>query len=217
MSEDVSGGGMGSQQIVVGVDEAGRGCLAGSVFAGAVILSDRADISDLRDSKKITEAKREIIFDRVVTEHRYGVGYADVDEISKFNILQATFLAMKRAIDGLNLTLAEQSIVLVCVDGNQKIPSLKLRQQTFVKGDQLVKAISAASIVAKVSRDRDVRRLHTLYPQYGFDIHKGYGTETHRKSIAEFGPCPIHRKTFGGVKEYWSDNSSRASGARPTL
>lgn len=191
-----------SHLIHIGVDEAGRGCLAGPVYAGAVILQSDEGLDLFRDSKQLSEVQRESVFQIIEHAHRYGVGFATVEEITRLNILNAAMLAMRRAIENLKLTKTEGDRCHVWVDGNQKVRELTLPQTTVVKGDQRVKAIAAASIVAKVMRDRELRRLDELYPKYGYAQHKGYGTEEHRKAIATYGPTEDHRPTFAGVREY---------------
>lgn len=183
----------------VGVDEAGRGCLAGPVYAGAVILDPSANLDELTDSKLLSEDRREQIFEVILKEHRVGVGFATPLEIEQLNILNAAFLAMRRAIEALRIAGGH-----VLVDGNMKIRGLEGWHQTpLVKGDLRAAPISAASIVAKVSRDRYMRELAIRYPQYGFERHKGYCTSDHKDAIAKFGPCAEHRKSFAGVREYW--------------
>ncbi len=183
--------------ITAGVDEAGRGPLAGPVIAAAVILDPNQPIEGLADSKTLSEQKREQLFIEVT--HKclaYAVGRAEVLEIEQLNILQATLLAMKRAVD---LLVIKPEIILV--DGLHK-PQVVGRVQAIVKGDQLIPAISAASIVAKVTRDAEMCRLDVLYPGYGLAKHKGYGTKMHLEKIRELGPCELHRRTFAGVKEH---------------
>lgn len=183
---------------VLGVDEVGRGCLAGPVYASAVILNSCDWESELTDSKKISEKQRIYFAEKIKAEHQVGIGFASVEEIEKFNILQASLLAMKRAIEELKLNKG-----VVLVDGHQKIPNLPgFEQHPIVKGDLRLTPISAASIVAKVTRDALMKELSKEYPGYGFEVHKGYATEIHRQAIISQGPCSIHRKTFGGVKEF---------------
>jgi ribonuclease HII len=168
-----------------------------------VILRPGSELSSIRDSKQMSENVRENLFNLIINEHRVGIGFASVAEILELNILNAALLAMKRAFENLRLNPEELSQCHVFVDGNQRIRNFGYPQTPVIKGDQLVKAISAASIVAKVSRDRLMRQLHEEHPQYGFLEHKGYATESHRRAIAEYGPLPEHRQSFAGVKEYW--------------
>ena len=183
---------------VIGVDEVGRGCLAGPVYAAAVIF--RSDIlSDLvTDSKLLSESRRDELAEQILKEHHVGIGSATVEEIDEINILQASLLAMKRAIEQLNVKGGH-----VLIDGNQKIPGLQgFEQTTVIKGDLRVATISAASIVAKVTRDRLMKELGDQFPHYGFSSHKGYSTQAHKAAIAQHGPCFAHRRTFAGVKEH---------------
>ena len=180
--------------LVAGVDEAGRGPLAGPVVAAAVILDDLKPIVGLNDSKKLTEKRREKLYDEILAKALCcSIAEASVQEIDTLNILQATQLAMRRAVDGLRL-----KPVKVLVDGN-RLPVLDVRAEAIVQGDALVPAISAASILAKVHRDRMCAQLHAQYPQYGFDRHKGYGTAEHLQALAEHGPSPWHRSSFAPV------------------
>lgn len=182
--------------LVAGVDEAGRGPLAGPVVAAAVILDDLNPIAGLADSKKLTVARREALYDEIRAKALCcSVAEASVQEIDELNILQATMLAMRRAVMGLRL-----KPVLVLVDGN-RIPVLDMHAEAIVKGDALVKAISAASILAKVHRDRWCQRLHEEYPEYGFAGHKGYGTPAHLAALQAHGACPAHRRTFAPVAQ----------------
>jgi ribonuclease HII len=181
--------------LLAGVDEAGRGPLAGPVVAAAVILDDEQPIVGLADSKKLTAKARERLFDEIRAKALCCcIAEASVEEIDEINILQATMLAMKRAVEGLRLKPA-----MVQVDGN-RIPLLSVPAQAIVKGDAKVQAISAASILAKVYRDRLCSQLHETYPQYGFDAHKGYPTADHVAAIQAHGVTPAHRRTFGPVK-----------------
>jgi ribonuclease HII len=180
--------------LVAGVDEAGRGPLAGPVVAAAVILDERNPIKGLNDSKKLTALRREKLFDEIRAKALCcSIAEASVQEIDELNILQATLLAMRRAVEGLRLIPG-----LVLVDGN-RLPRLKVRAEAIVKGDALVPAISAASILAKVTRDRWCAELDAQYPQYGFAGHKGYGTAEHLAALQAHGACPQHRKTFAPV------------------
>lgn len=176
---------------VCGVDEAGRGPLAGPVCAAAVILPEGVIIDGVNDSKKLSKKKRESLFD-VIREQAlsYSIAYATVDEIEEINILNATMLAMRRAIDGLEIK-ADYAMI----DGN-KIPPLDIDAECIVKGDAKSMSIACASILAKVSRDRLLYKYAEEYPMYGFDKHKGYGTKVHREAILKYGPCPYHRKSF---------------------
>lgn len=184
--------------VVCGVDEAGRGPLAGPVCAAAVILPPDLQIEGLNDSKKLSEKRREALYD-VITEQAlaYGIAFADEKEIDEINILQATFLAMRRAVDRLSV---RPDIVLV--DGNRE-PPLELPVRTIVKGDSLSANIAAASILAKVTRDRFMLEQDALYPEYGFALHKGYGTQAHYAALREHGACPIHRRTF--LKKFYGN------------
>ena len=180
--------------LVAGVDEAGRGPLAGPVVAAAVILDDLNPIKGLNDSKVLTALRREKLFDEIRAKALCcSIAEASVEEIEKLNILQATMLAMRRAVEGLRLKPQ-----LVLVDGN-RLPVLSIRAEAIVKGDSLVPAISAASILAKVHRDRWCAEVDLLYPQYGFAQHKGYGTAAHLAALTAHGACPHHRKTFRPV------------------
>lgn len=178
-----------------GVDEAGRGPLAGDVYAAAVILDPMRPIAGLADSKVLSEKKREHLALAIKEQSLcWSVAVATVEEIDRLNILQATLLAMKRAVEGLSIPPE-----LAWVDGNQA-PRLNCRVQTIVKGDALVPAISAASILAKTARDEELKRLHMLYPHYAFDQHKGYGTALHLARLKQYGPSPVHRRTFAPVR-----------------
>lgn len=176
---------------ICGVDEAGRGPLAGPVCAAAVILPRNHIIEDVNDSKKLSVKKREILFDVIKNQAlSYSIAFATVEEIENLNILEATMLAMKRAVKGLNITPD-----FVMVDGN-KCPEIDIKCESIVKGDANSMSIAAASILAKVSRDRLCYEYAKQYPQYSFDKHKGYGTKLHIEMIRKYGPCPIHRKSF---------------------
>ena len=182
--------------VVCGIDEAGRGPLAGDVFAAAVIFDEGVYIEGLNDSKKLTEQKREALFDEIISKARaYCVASASVEEIERLNILQADFLAMERAYRGL-----ASNAGIVLVDGNQ-LPALDAQMRYVVKGDAKSASIAAASILAKVSRDRYMKRMAEKYPQYSFEKHKGYGTKAHYAAVDEFGLCEIHRKSF--FKKYF--------------
>ncbi len=175
-----------------GIDEAGRGPLAGPVFAAAVILDPARPVEGLNDSKKLSEAKREALFDPIREQAvAWAVASASVEEIEKYNILGATFLAMRRAAEQL-----QPAAQLLLVDGNRMPPDLPVPARTIVKGDALSETIAAASILAKVSRDRLMMELARQYPQYAFDRHKGYGTALHYQCLDQYGPSPVHRRSF---------------------
>jgi ribonuclease HII len=185
--------------LVAGVDEAGRGPLAGPVVAAAVILDDMQPIKGLADSKVLTALRREKLFDEIRAKALCcSIAQASVEEIDQLNILQATLLAMRRAVEGLRLKPNK-----VLVDGN-RLPTLDVLAEAIIKGDAKVPAISAASILAKVQRDRWCVELDLQYPQYGFAAHKGYGTAQHLAALREHGACPQHRKTFRPVAEVLS-------------
>ena len=178
-------------RLICGVDEAGRGPLAGPVCAAAVILPANIDIPGLNDSKKLTDRKRRELFPIICEKAvAYGIAFADHKEIDEINILQATYLAMERAIAKLTV---KQEFALI--DGN-RAKDFGLPIETVVGGDGRSASIAAASILAKVTRDDYMLEMANIYPQYGFEIHKGYGTKTHYEALAENGPCPIHRMTF---------------------
>lgn len=181
---------------VCGIDEAGRGPLAGPVFAAAVVLRPGAAVEGLNDSKKLTEKRREALFDTITGDELawYGIGAATVREIDEINILNATFLAMNRACAALLEQLATPPQIAL-VDGNRD-PRLPLKTELLVKGDGRSAAIAAASVLAKVSRDRYMLELCKSYPQYGFEKHKGYGTAAHYAAIEAHGISPVHRVTF---------------------
>lgn len=182
--------------LIAGVDEAGRGPLAGAVYAAAVILNPAQTILGLTDSKKLTERKREALAPEIKANAlAWSIASASVEEIDRLNILQATMLAMFRAVEGLNIR-PEQ----VLIDGNRVPKQLSIPAQAIVKGDLTEPAISAASILAKTARDADLRRLHASYPGYGFDLHKGYGTALHLARLKDLGPCPEHRRSFAPVR-----------------
>ena len=185
-------------QLVCGVDEAGRGPLAGPVCAAAVILPPDMEIPGLNDSKKLTDKKRRELFDIITSEAvSYGIALVSEKEIDEINILQATFRAMEQAVARMDVT---PDVVLV--DGNRE-PKLPFPVKTVVKGDSLSASIAAASILAKVTRDRLMEQLDETYPQYGFAVHKGYGTKRHYAALTEFGPSPIHRMTF--LKKFYGN------------
>ena len=177
--------------IFCGTDEAGRGPLAGDVYAAAVILNPENIIEGLNDSKKLSEKKREKLYDEIIEKaDDYCIAKATIAEIEEINILNAAMLAMKRAVSELEIRP-----VLVLADGN-KTPDVPCEVRAVVKGDEISASIAAASILAKVTRDRYMLEMAEIYPEYGFEKHKGYGTKLHREKILEYGPCPIHRPSF---------------------
>jgi len=184
-------------RLIAGVDEAGRGPLAGAVYAAAVIFDEGVYIDGVNDSKKLTAKKREALYDEIIAKARaYSICAIDEKIIDEINILEATYKAFQGAIDGLN------PVPDYClIDGNRS-KGITVPHETIVKGDSLSFSIAAASILAKVARDRYIIEADKLYPQYGFALHKGYGTKAHLEAIAKFGPCPIHRLTFKGVREH---------------
>lgn len=206
------------RSFVIGVDEAGRGPLCGPVLAAAVTLKkqelgiknqedDRWDL--VRDSKKLSEKQREKVFDFIHENFHVGIGLCDHKTIDRINILEASFLAMKKAVADLvrnkskveSLKLKANEKIVILVDGNKKIPNFSMDQKAVVGGDRIVKSISAASIIAKVTRDRLMMDMHKKYPQYGFNKHKGYGTKMHMEALSKYGPCEIHRQSFAPVKK----------------
>jgi len=182
-------------RFIAGIDEAGRGPLAGPVHAAAVILPKDHRIEGLNDSKKLSSSKRDYLFNKIIeTALSYSISEVDEKVIDEINILQASKLAMEKAVKGLN-----QVPDYLLIDGIVKIDS-SIPQKTIIKGDARSYSIAAASILAKVTRDRFMMEMHVLYPQYGFDRHKGYPTKEHIMKIMDIGPCEIHRKTFKQVK-----------------
>ena len=182
--------------IVCGVDEAGRGPLAGPVYAAAVILDPKAPIKGLKDSKLLSEKKRDFLRQEIHSRAvAWAVAIASVEEIDRLNILQASLLAMKRAVEQLGIAPDE-----AWIDGN-RCPKLSCRMKAIVQGDRLHPVISAASILAKTARDAEMLALHERYPQYGFDRHKGYPTAEHLALLGRHGPCEIHRRSFAPVRE----------------
>ena len=182
---------------IAGVDEAGRGPLAGPVVAAAVVLPHPDALVGLNDSKKLSARQRERLFVEIRKQcTSYGIGIVDHETVDDINILQASLLAMKQAVEQMDVR-AE----LLLIDGNRGIDS-KIDQKTIIGGDAICGSIAAASILAKVTRDAIMQDYHVEYPQYEFGRHKGYGTALHRERIRQHGPCPIHRKTFKGVKEF---------------
>lgn len=186
-------------RFVAGIDEAGRGPLAGPVVAAAVILPERFDLPGLTDSKQLSEKHRERLYPLIRTQAlAVGVGVARPEEIDRINILQATLRSMERAVGRLNVPPD-----FLLIDGNVPVP-LAIPQQTLVKGDSRSLSIAAASVVAKVVRDRIMTSYDRLFPGYGLAGHKGYGSAAHRQALAALGPSPCHRRTFGGVREHCS-------------
>ena len=185
-------------QIICGVDEAGRGPLAGPVCAAAVILPQDLEIEGLNDSKKLTEKRRDALYDIIIEKAiAYGIAFSTEQEIDEINILQATFLAMQRAVEKLPIKPD-----MVLVDGNRE-PNFELPVKTIIKGDSQSANIAAASILAKVTRDRYMMEQDATYPQYGFAVHKGYGTKAHYAALTEHGHCPIHRLSF--LKKFYGN------------
>lgn len=182
-------------ELICGVDEAGRGPLAGAVFAAAVILDPARPIDGLRDSKKLSEAKRNVLADEIKTKAlAWAIAHCSEDEIDTLNILQASMLAMRRAVEGLKVVPT-----LALVDGN-RCPVMSVRSEAIIKGDDKVQSISAASILAKTARDASLMQLHEQYPQYAFDQHKGYPTALHLERLRLHGVSPVHRKSYAPVR-----------------
>ena len=187
-----------NEKIIVGIDEAGRGPLAGRVYAACVVLDKNNKISGLNDSKKLSENRRNILYKEIKEKAAgYGIAYAESDEIDKLNILQATFLAMRRSIENLKVKFD-----FVLIDGNIFPFKNEFNGEAIVKGDSKIEEIMAASILAKVERDLYMYDMAKLYPQYFFEKHKGYPTKLHSEMIEKHGVLPIHRKTFSKVKEF---------------
>lgn len=190
--------------VVCGIDEAGRGPLAGDVYAAAVIFDDGVVIDGINDSKKLTEKKREQLFDEIREKAAaYCIAVATIAEIEEMNILNAAMLAMKRAYEGL-----QKKADIILVDGN-RLPPIDGNVKTVVKGDATSASVAAASILAKVARDRYMDELAKQYPQYGFEKHKGYGTKAHYAAVDEHGLCPVHRPSF--FKKYFADKDGQKS------
>ncbi|WP_370292306.1 ribonuclease HII [Thalassolituus sp.] len=190
------------QLLYCGVDEAGAGPLCGDVYAAAVILDPEQPIPELTDSKKLSEKKRERLFDEIRERALdYCIASATVEEIDSINILNARMLAMSRAVTGLTLPCDH-----ALIDGN-RLPELTIPADAIIKGDALVAAISAASVLAKVQRDREMIQMDEKYPGYGFAKHKGYGTKAHLEALQALGPCPIHRRTYAPVKALLKEES----------
>ena len=185
---------------VCGVDEAGRGPLVGAVVAGAVVLDPDQAIEGLKDSKKLTPARREYLYEQIMQKAKaWGIGEASPQEIDEINILQATMLAMRRAIEDLSIRLGRWPDKAL-IDGN-RCPELPISAEAIVKGDAKEPAISAASILAKVTRDRQMQILHERHPQYGFAQHMGYPTEAHFIALKQYGACSEHRRSFSPVRK----------------
>lgn len=190
--------------VVCGVDEAGRGPLAGAVYAAAVILGSSAQIEGLKDSKLLTETKRDRLAAEIrATAQAWHVASASVEEIDAINIHHATLLAMRRAVEGLSIAPDE-----VLVDGLY-CPAVSMPTRAIVKGDSLVAEISAASILAKTARDAEMRKIHVLYPQYGFETHKGYPTRQHIEALQKHGVCAVHRRSYGPVAKLLKSDDVR--------
>ncbi len=186
----------------IGIDEVGRGCLAGPVYAAAVCFKSTIDVKKYKDSKAIKYIQREKLSESIKQHHHFAIGIASVAEIDQHNILQATFLAMRRAVENLALSM-EMTTATLLIDGRDVIPNFeRYHQQPIIEGDAKVRLISAASIVAKVARDNFMIQLAGQFKDYEFDKHKGYGTKLHRERIQKFGPTKWHRQTFSGVREY---------------
>lgn len=185
---------------IIGIDEAGRGPWAGPVVASAICLSPKFFHPRLNDSKKLSPKLRLELYHHLQKKARWGLGIADVEVIDSINILQATYRAMKAALEKLLLKHPEIKPDLILVDG-RSIPNFKFRQKAIIKGDAKSAAIASASIIAKVERDKMMEALDKVYPQYGFAKHKGYGTKIHQENLKKFGPSPIHRKSFAPVRE----------------
>jgi len=183
-------------KVIAGVDEAGRGPLAGPVVSAAVVLPENFDVSGINDSKTLSEKRRQALFPVIKNQAiAFGIGMADHGEIDRINILQASLLSMKRAVENLKVTPD-----YLLIDGKFAIDST-IDQRPLIKGDGLSLSIAAASILAKVTRDRIMADLDRQYPGYGFSRHKGYPTKAHKAAILAHGPCPVHRKSFKGVKD----------------
>ena len=191
------------EELVAGVDEVGRGPLCGAVVTAAVILDPRRPILGLNDSKKLTEARRELLYDEICEKAlAWCIARAEVEEIDRLNILHATMLAMQRAVQGLSITPK-----LALIDGN-RCPQLDVPSAPVIQGDAKVPAIAAASILAKVSRDREMSAFELIYPGYGIGGHKGYPTPVHLEALARLGPTPIHRRSFAPVRQAYEARES---------
>lgn len=202
---------------VAGVDEAGRGPLAGPVVAGCVVLPRGIDSTSFKDSKLLKPTQREVLYEELhANGSQIGVGIADAREIERVNILQASLLAMRRAVDHCSSVDRDNMPDFLLVDGKFTIPK-KIEQLALVKGETKSASIAAASIVAKVTRDRLMMKYHEEFPQYNFLKNQGYPTREHRLAIAKYGPCPLHRKTFKGVSEYLDTSGKNSVGLQQAL
>jgi ribonuclease HII len=203
--------------LVAGIDEAGRGPLAGPVVAACVVLPPECEYQIFQDSKKLTAPQREHLFAILHTNGALiGIGQAEPREIETVNILQATLLAMRRAVAACTTANNGKGPNYLLVDGRSQVP-LSVPQLTLIKGESKSASIAAASIIAKVTRDRLMAEAHVHYPQYGFLQHQGYPTKAHRRAIAQHGPCPLHRRTFRGVTEFLQPDTVPASPERTSL
>jgi ribonuclease HII len=193
----------GRPRLVAGIDEAGRGPLAGPVVVAAVVFAPgRTPVNGLDDSKQLSAERREALYPRIVERAlAWHVVFIEVDDIDRINIFQATLLGMRRALQGVLSVATDAGTLLARIDGNVVPPGLPCAAEAIVGGDASDRAIMAASILAKVARDRHMRELHQRWPEYGFDEHKGYATPAHRSALARFGPCPAHRRSFAPVRE----------------
>ena len=187
-------------KLVAGVDEAGRGPWAGPVVSAAVVLNKKNIPSDLNDSKKISEKKRQSLYSSICNSHFVGVGISSIEEIDNLNILQATFLSMKRALDNLDC-----SVDAILVDGNLD-PGFDYKTECIVNGDSISFSIAAASIIAKVTRDNLMSKIHKEFPNYNWKRNKGYGTKEHRNALDMYGPCKYHRKSFSPINKMLGPN-----------
>ena len=182
----------------------GRGCLAGPVYSACAIIDTTKEFEHFKDSKSLSAKKREALAEDIEANHRVVLGEASVDEIADINILHASLLSMKRAFLNLGIPESEWKNCHLLVDGKITVPGLPgLKQTPLIKGDQRATPIAAASIFAKVKRDALLTEYSEKYPEYGFENHKAYATKEHKEAIQKYGPCPHHRKTFAGVREYW--------------
>jgi ribonuclease HII len=193
---------------VLGLDEVGRGCLAGPVTAAAVIFLSDAHTEKFKDSKTLSEKERQELYMLIAKHHQFALGWASTQEIEKINILHASLLAMKRVYLKLEQKYQVHAGVLL-IDGKFKIPDVKIKQETLIKGDLRCSLIGAASIVAKVARDEHIKKLHEKYPHYDLASNKGYPSPSHKAAIRSHGPADIHRKTFAGVKEFFPEQSQK--------